>query len=644
MIAALVGPLLLVLGLATRLAAVLLLIPALALAFNAPLLSVFAFWSVLLGWYVVCGAGPLSFDYLIGRGFAASAVPFAAPLVRGFAWLKHRGWPVYMLLIRLVLAVIFLGFAADRLTDMGGALAFFGMALEGAWLQPDTVAWLTVGLELLCAVLLALGLAARIATLPLIVLSLALPFAYAGQSLPAYQILLLGLILFYGPGPLSLDRLIGERLARRGADQKAEAAGHVAELPHVVVVGAGFGGLAAAHRLRRAPVRVTMVDQHNYHLFQPFLYQVATAALTPADIATPIRELFRDQDNARVLLGRVTDVDPDGQAVVLSDGKRISYDFLVLATGSRHSYFGHDEWERLAPGLKRIEDATEVRRRLLLAFERAESAEDPEEQRRLMTFAVVGGGPTGAELAGAIAELARGGMQHEFTRINPSDARVLLIEAGPRILPAFPDKLAAIGKQSLGDLGVEVMTDSMVTDVDVDGLTIGGERRIDCRTVFWTAGVTASPAAEWVGADHDKTGRAKVGPDLSVPGRPNIFVIGDTALAEAWDGEPVPGLAQAAKQEGRYVAGAIRAHVEHRKPPRPFRYRHAGTLATIGRRSALADFGWIKLWGAPAWWLWGLVHVFFLSRMRNRIAVALEWFWVYLTYGRRTRLITGGEE
>jgi len=384
-----------------------------------------------------------------------------------------------------------------------------------------------------------------------------------------------------------------------------------------------------------------VIDRHNYHLFQPLLYQVATAGLSPADIAAPIRELFRDQPNARVLMGRVTDVQRDENCVVLEDGRALAYDHLVIATGARHSYFGNESWEPFAPGLKKIEDATDVRRRILLAFERAENEEETDRRKALTTFAVVGGGPTGVELAGAIAELAHHGMGGEFRNVSPESARVILVQSGDRLLPAFPESLSAATKRELEDIGVEVMTGARVTDIDAGGLSIG-EERIDAGTVVWAAGVIASAAGRWLHTDRDRAGRVIVGADLTVEGADNIFVVGDTASSDAWNGNPVPGLAPAAKQGGTYAASVIAAKLSGRPAPGPFKYKHGGSLATIGRSAAVADFGWIKLSGAPAWWLWSVVHVLFLSSARSRFAVAMEWAWAYLTFRRSTRLITGG--
>jgi len=414
-----------------------------------------------------------------------------------------------------------------------------------------------------------------------------------------------------------------------------------AELPHVVIVGAGFGGLAAARALRTAKAHVTVIDRRNYHLFQPLLYQVATAALSPAEIAAPIRSILRDQKNTEVMLGRVTGVDLERRAVQLDEGRReLRYDYLIVATGARHAYFGHDDWEHYAPGLKKIEDATAIRHRILVAFEKAEAEEDAAERERLLTFLLVGGGPTGVEMAGAIAELAKMAIARDFRNIDPRSARILLIEAGPRLLPTFPERLSEFARRALERLGVEVLTGKAVEHVDAEGVIAAGER-IGSRTVIWGAGVAASAAAKWLNADKDRAGRVKVAADLSLPGHPEVFVVGDTALTLDAKGNPVPGIAPAAKQAGKYVGTLIAARLSGRPAPGPFRYRHAGNLATIGRRAAVADFGWLRMSGYLAWWLWGVVHIFFLIGFRHRMTVALEWLWAYLTFQRGARLITG---
>jgi NADH:ubiquinone reductase (H+-translocating) len=413
---------------------------------------------------------------------------------------------------------------------------------------------------------------------------------------------------------------------------------------HVVVVGAGFGGLEAVHRLRGAPVRITIVDRRNHHLFQPLLYQAATASLAPSEIAWPIRHLFRRRPDVTTLLASVESIDRQARELHLDDGSTLPYDTLVLATGARHAYFGHDDWEPFAPGLKTLEDATTIRGRILLAFEEAEREEDERKRAALMTFVIVGAGPTGVELAGAIAELARATLPAEFRHINTHDARIVLIEAGPRVLPAFAEDLSAYAKDSLERLGVEVVLGQAVMECSADGVVFGG-KPLNAATIIWAAGVQASPAAHWLDAPADKAGRLKVEPDLTVPGHKEIFAIGDAAIVLRPDGRSVPGIAPAAKQEGVYVAGVIHARLKATPAPPPFRYRHQGDLATIGKRRAIIDFGWIKLRGPIAWWLWGFAHIYFLIGVRNRLSVAINWLWIYARDQRGARLITwqGGE-
>ena len=414
-------------------------------------------------------------------------------------------------------------------------------------------------------------------------------------------------------------------------------------LHHVVILGAGFGGLGVALGLAKAPVRITIIDRRNHHLFQPLLYQVGTATLATSEIAWPIRQLMRKRREVTTLLGAVSAIDAERRAVLLEDGGTLGYDTLVVATGARHAYFGHDEWEPHAPGLKTLEDATSIRRRVLLAFEHAERETDPERRRAWLTFVIVGGGATGVELAGAIADLAHVTLPDEFRHIDTRKARVLLIEAGPRILPTFTEGLSAYAHAALERLGVEIQVGSAVSECSAEGVVYGG-RSLAAKVILWGAGVRASPAAAWLGAAADNAGRVKVEPDLSVPGRPNIFVIGDTATVDAWHGKPVPGIAPAAKQQGAHVAAAIRRRLAGHSSPLPFRYKHAGNLATIGKRAAVIDFGWLKLRGYIAWWVWGLAHIYFLIGVRNRLAVALSWLWIYLTGTRGACLITQGEQ
>ncbi|ABS16187.1 MULTISPECIES: NAD(P)/FAD-dependent oxidoreductase [Brucella/Ochrobactrum group] len=412
--------------------------------------------------------------------------------------------------------------------------------------------------------------------------------------------------------------------------------------PHLVVVGAGFGGLQLIHDLRNVDVRITLIDQRNHHLFQPLLYQVATTILATSEIAWPIRHLFKDRKEVTTLLGTVTDVDTEHRQVLLENGTEISYDMLVLATGARHAYFGNDQWEALAPGLKALEDATTIRRRLLLAFERAERESDEAKRQALLTFAIVGGGPTGVELAGIIAELAKQTIWPEFRNIDTRQTRVMLLEAGPRILAAFPEDLSSYALKALEKLGVEVRLGIPVKDITAEGVTVG-EEFIPCRTAIWAAGVAASPAATWLNAESDRAGRVKVLSNLNVPGHEDIFVIGDTAWVEGPDGKPVPGIAPAAKQQGAYVAKVIKSRIEGKTPPMPFRYKHQGNLATIGRGAAVVDMGRFKLKGLIAWWFWGIAHIFFLIGTRSRAAVAWSWLWTYISGQHSARLITQGK-
>ena len=417
-----------------------------------------------------------------------------------------------------------------------------------------------------------------------------------------------------------------------------EAAPH-----HVVIVGAGFGGLAAAYGLAgtasRPGLRITIVDQRNHHLFQPLLYQVGTAVLATSEIAWPIRHLLRRRKEVTTLLAVVNGIDIDARNVLFEDGAAVRFDSLVLATGARHAYFGHDEWEPYAPGLKTLEDATSIRRRILLSLERAERETDPGRRAALLTFVIVGGGPTGVELAGAIAELTHQNLREDFRLIDTRKARVLLIEAGPRILSSFTPDMSAYAQTALERLGVEIQLGSAVTDCNEHAVTYGGQV-VAADVILWAAGVRASPAAAWLGMPADNAGRVKVEPDLSVPGHPEIFVIGDTATINAWRGSPVPGIAPAAKQMGLHVAQTIKRRLQGDTRSRPFRYRNSGNLATIGKRSAVIDFGWIKIRGRFAWWIWGLAHIYFLIGLRNRLAVALSWLWIYATGNRSACLIT----
>jgi NADH dehydrogenase len=428
----------------------------------------------------------------------------------------------------------------------------------------------------------------------------------------------------------------------------------------VVIVGGGFGGLQAALRLGRAPVDVTLVDRRNFHLFQPLLYQVATGGLSPANIASPLRGVLHRQKNTRVVLGEVTGFDVPGRRVLLADGAALAYDSLIVATGSSHSYFGHADWERFAPGLKTVEDATAMRRRILVAFEEAEKAATPEERTAWLTFVLVGGGPTGVELAGAIGELAHWTFRDNFRAIDPARARILVVEGNDRVLPAYPPDLSAKAVRSLERLGAEVMTSATVVDVRPDGVTVrradrhreagapvdlARDERIAARTVLWSAGVAASPLgkriAEACGASTDKAGRVPVQPDLTIPGHPEVFVVGDLATVRGADGQLLPGVAQVAIQGGRYAARLISARVEGRTLP-PFRYNDLGLMATIGRAAAVAVIRGRHLWGYPAWLVWLFIHLTWLVQFESKLLVLTQWAWNYITRNRSARLITGG--
>ncbi|HEY5238360.1 MAG TPA: NAD(P)/FAD-dependent oxidoreductase [Rhizomicrobium sp.] len=407
---------------------------------------------------------------------------------------------------------------------------------------------------------------------------------------------------------------------------------------HVVIIGAGFAGVQVARGLGAAGVRTTLLDRQNYHLFQPLLYQVATAALSPADIAEPVRRMLRRFPGVEVMLGEVTGIDAAARRVALANGKSISYDILVLAAGATHAYFGHDEWAEFAPSLKSIADARKVRSRLLLSFEQAEMSDDPAERKRLMTFVVIGGGPSGVELAGAIAELARYTLAKDFHRIDAKSTTVILVEAGPRILAAFPEELARYAQRKLESLGVTVRENCAVKDISRDSV-VAGDDTIPAGLAIWAAGVKASPSGKLLGVPTDKTGRVKVNRDLSVPGLANVYALGDVALVLDTAGKPLPGLAQVAKQEGYYLGRALAKKIRNGGVARDFEFHNRGNAAIIGRQSAIFDFGWSHLKGVFAWFLWALVHIYLLAGFQHRLLVAVQWLWRYVTYDHGARLI-----
>jgi len=630
------GAVLLAAGFMTRYAAFPMLILSLVIQFAYKPFDSQLFWVALFGWYAVHGAGHASLDHLLRRGLADSALPLIPRILKISAWIRGHARPVYVSLLRIWLAASLLVAAAHWTPPPSGPLSTVPL-----WLPLDVASRVPAAVALGFGVPLLLGFGTRYIGLAMILAVFGDAMIDPRETDAVYLLMCFSILIIFGGGVLSLDRLVAALLGRHFPPLNRRDPRALDGEPRVVVVGAGFAGISCAAALRNTRAAVTLIDRANHHLFQPLLYQVATAGISPGDIATPIRTMFRDAFNVRVLLSTVIGVDTKS-AIVKTDGQDIPYDYLVLATGASHSYFGKEQWAPLAPGLKRVEDALEIRHRLLTAFEKAEVTQDDIERAALLTFLIVGGGPTGVELAGAIAELARYGMEKEFRMFDPADARVILVQSAPRLLPAFPESLSAVARRSLEKLGVEVLLESRVEGINAEGVVVAG-KSIAARTVLWAAGVIASPAAKWLGADADGAGRVKVGTDLRVPGFANVYVIGDTAASNAWDGQPVPGLAPAAKQAGAYVARAIKAGIESHPAPAPFRYRHLGSLATIGRKAAVVDFGLIKLWGAPAWWLWGLVHVGFLVGMRNRVATMLNWFWAYLTFGGGIRLITGAE-
>jgi len=625
----LVCAILLALGAMTRYASIPLLVLAVITQSRFEPFDTQLFWIALFCWYGIHGAGPISFDNLLRRGLADSAIPLIPRAIRWSQWLRSRGSPWYLTGLRLWLgAALVVAASADARLAVGSGAE--------RWLPLDVAMRVPMMTALAGGAALMLGAGTRYVAL-LMLLSL---FAYSvidpRQSDSIYLLMLLAILVAHGGGGLGVDAL-----AKRWHSRLSSVPGEEASRswPRVVIVGAGFGGLRCAQALKGVNVSVTLIDRNNFHLFQPLLYQVATAALSPGDIAVTTRQIFRDAPATRLLLSAVGGIDTE-KRLVLTERAEIPYDYLVIATGATHSYFGADEWARHAPGLKHVEDALEVRRRILTAFERAEESANEAEKAALLTFLIVGGGPTGVELAGAIAELGRFGLNQDFRSINPANTRIILVQSAARLLPSFPERLSGIAQRSLEKLGVEIRLASRVNHIDERGVQVDDDR-IEARTVLWAAGVTASPAAIWLKVPSDRAGRIVVGEDLRVPGMTNVFAVGDTAASNAWNGNPVPGLAPAAKQGGAYVAKQIRALIDDRAPIPAFRYRHLGSLATIGRKAAVADFGAFHLWGAPAWWLWGVVHLGFMLGIRNRAATLLNWFWSYLKFGGGIRLITG---
>ncbi|MEL6529540.1 MAG: FAD-dependent oxidoreductase [Pseudomonadota bacterium] len=625
----LIGPALLVFGFFTRPAAfAMAALTIVSQGFYKPITTNLILIAILF-WYVVHGPATFSLDRAISAGLKQSALPLAKPAVIASEWLRERAAPVLMAVIRIWLAISLLSYA--RVFDPSIALA--------TWLPSTIFSGMPHWLAVVFAALLFVGVAASVVSYLLVFVIGFVMIASAHPDVTLYPFLLLAIYESRGAGVLSIDQMIGQWMEKNILFDR-DYSEIPDRWPHVVVIGAGFGGLAAVERLKRLPVRITLIDKRNYHLFQPLLYQIATATLNPADIATPIRSLFRPDGNVRVLKGEVHGIDSEAKTVTYGDEQTLQYDKLVVATGASHSYFGRDEWGEFAPGLKTIEDGVAVRASILNAFEQAEACDDEERIKRLLTFVVVGAGPTGVELAGAIAELAKLSVEREFRAVDPASARVILVQSGSCILPSFPEELSAKAHASLAKLGVEVRTGGRVTDIADQHVRIDDGTLIETETVLWAAGVTASPAARWLDAESDRSGRIIVDHQLRVKGQKDVYAIGDTAGSMAWDGNPVPGLAPAAKQAGFYVSRVVEAELLDKDCPGPFEYKHQGSLATIGRKSAVADFGRFRLSGSVAWWLWGLVHVGFLTGARNRLTVVINWGWSFFAKHSGVRLIT----
>ena len=622
----LVGGILLLTGAMTRSAALAVAALLCVSQFSYTAIDANIFAIALLAWLIVHGAGALSFDRLLRPGLTILPLPLLGKMQSVGDGLRQHGSGAVLLVLRWWLAVTLL--VAAGMLNCGAANLVLPLA---------TFMWVPPALAIAIAVALLIGLGTAATMLLLLLAGGGMQAMGLVAVTTAPTALLLGLLVLKGAGWLSLDTALAGWADRHLLFERRLAAAPD-DWPHIVVIGGGFGGLACVAALKRLPVRITLIDRNNYHLFQPLLYQVASAALSPADIAMPIRSLFRDDGNVRVLLGEVDRIDRATRRVHFGRDS-IAFDTLVVATGASHSYFGKDQWSEFAPGLKRIGDAIAVRSHVLRAFEAAEASDDADQVRRLMTFVVVGGGPTGVELAGAIAELSRLGLRGEYRAIDPAMARIILIQSAPRLLPAFAPELSDRTAAALGAMGVDVRLNARVTDIAADHVMVG-DTRIATETVLWAAGVVASPAGAWLNAATDAAGRVVVNGDLSIADDPDIFVIGDTAASMACAGQPVPGLAPAAKQAGHYVAHVLRARLSGATAPAPFAYRHQGSLATIGRKAAVADFGRLRLHGAAAWWLWGLIHVGFLVGARNRATVMVNWAWNYFTQRLGIGLIT----
>lgn len=617
-------PVLLAIGLLARPAAMAMLLQALLLP---PAGDTRLFWIALLLRVVVLGAGLLSMDRLLQGGARSLALPGAAAMHDAFDWLRRRLGPVYLLSLRLWLAAAPVGIALAALSQAPAMRPGAGFWLPNV---PAMVAELTPGVALLLAVLLAVGAGTRLAAVVLLVL---VPFSQlATGDERLYWALLLAIVALHGAGPYSLDTGLAAWFGRRATPLDRSG------WPHVVVVGGGFGGIATVRGLRAAPCRITLIDQRNHHLFQPLLYQVATAALAPTDIASPVRDVVRGAPGQRVLMETVTGIDTVGRRV-LCGPRAVPYDTLVVSTGSKPSYFGHEDWAANAVGLKTLDDALTLRGQIMTAFEAAALADTEAERDRLLTFVLIGGGPNGVEMAGSIAGLAEEMLRRNYA-MPGARARIVVVEAGHRILSGFAPNLSEYSRGALESLGVEVRTGCKVTSVKPYLVeTSGGP--LQAGVIVWTAGTEATPVADWLGVTAEKGGLVAVGPDLQVPGLEGVFVIGDAALVHGRGGHELPALAPVAKQEGRFVARAIRRGVQGLPAAPLFRYRDYGTLATIGRNRGIAQIGPVQLTGFLGWLTWAVAHIFFLIGYRNRVLVSMQWVFAYVLNQRSGRLITG---
>lgn len=620
-----IGGLSLLLGLLTRVGVLIILIFSIIAQIYYIPLDINLFWITLMVGYLLQGPGPISLDHILGQGFSRSPVPLLMTTATFCNKYQQELLTIFQLGLRLWLMMSLL-LVQDVAVGVMQHLIF--------WLPLRSASLLFAHTSVIFALCLGFGFATRLSA---IVGLLLIGFNYSYEAYSGYWMLMMVILIALGPGTFSIDAFLLHLFKKRYPQLSGKSAFNLKELPHVVIIGAGFGGLACAKSLRHAPVRITLIDRHNYHLFQPLLYQVATGNLSPADIAISIRSIFLNQCNVEVMLRTVTSINKE-KRYVTANGIKISYDYLVVATGSTPSYFGKNQWIPYAPGIKTIEDGINIRSRIFRAFELAELANSEQERQQWLNFVIVGGGPTGVELAGAIAELSRFGMEKNFRRFDPISANIILIQGTSRILSTFSEEISIAAECSLKDMGVKILTNSMVEKIDDEGVVVNGER-IYSKSVVWAAGVAASPAATWLGAEPDPTGRVKVTKNLSLPNYPEVFVIGDTALSKAWNGQDVPGLAPAAKQGGMYVAKVIAKAIYKKPMMKPFNYSHLGSLATIGRKSAVAEFDHIRMKGAIAWWFWGGVHIAFLVGARNRISVILNWLWAYFTFRANNLLI-----